>query len=332
MENPCIDLIIPVYKPDASFRLLLQKLQEQTFAVHKLILANTGKELWEEYERKEHIGAFLDSLSFPVELFHVEKENFDHGGTRRLAVTRSDAPYFVCMTQDAMPQDEYLLEHLLAPFLQKEGTGEKVHHPVALSYARQVPRKDCRIVEQYTRAFNYPKVPARRTKEDLPRLGIKTIFCSDVCAAYSREIYEQLGGFEHHAIFNEDTVLAGHAIIKDYAIAYAADALVIHSHNYSALQQYHRNFDLAVSQKQHPEVFAQIRSESEGIRMVKKTAGHLFRIGKPWLLFGLVWQSGWKYLGYRDGKRYELMGRKQILRRTMNPGYWESLWKREEQS
>ena len=55
----------------------------------------------------------------------------------------------------------------------------------------------------------------------------------------------------------------------DYAIAYVAEARVIHSHNYGCAAQFHRNFDLAVSQADHPEVFAGIHSEGEGIRLVR---------------------------------------------------------------
>ena len=76
-------------------------------------------------------------------------------------------------------------------------------------------------------------------------------------------------------------IFAGELIQKGYGVAYAAEAKVVHSHNYSAIQQFHRNFDLAVSQADHPEVFAGIRSEGEGIRLVKKTAGWLCRQGKP---------------------------------------------------
>ena len=66
-----------------------------------------------------------------------------------------------------------------------------------------------------------------------------------------------------------------------YAVAYAADAKVIHSHNYSCMQQFHRNFDLGVSQAEHPEVFEGIKSESEGIKLVKQTAAHLFSALRP---------------------------------------------------
>ena len=57
----------------------------------------------------------------------------------------------------------------------------------------------------------------------------------------------------------------------------ARDAQVVHSHNYCALQQFHRNFDLAVSQTMHPEVFGGIRSESEGITSGEKKSFLLYK-------------------------------------------------------
>ena len=54
--------------------------------------------------------------------------------------------------------------------------------------------------------------------------GIKTFFCSNVCAAYRREIYEELGGFVRHTIFNEDMIYAAKAVEAGYSVAYAADA------------------------------------------------------------------------------------------------------------
>ena len=139
-----------------------------------------------------------------------------------------------------------------------------------------------------------------------------------------------MGGFETHTIFNEDMIYAGHAVLAGYTVAYAAGAKILHSHNYTGRQQYRRNFDLAVSQVQHPEVFSGVRSESEGMRMVKDTARHLIKIRKPWLIFSLIWQSGWKYLGYRAGKNYKDMKRKTILKHTMSPNYWKTLWEHED--
>ena len=132
-------------------------------------------------------------------------------------------------------------------------------------------------MEKYTRSFNYPEESRIKGKEDLPILGIKTFFCSNVCAAYKKEIFEKLGGFVERTIFNEDMILAGTMIKQGGKIAYCAKAKVIHSHNYSAFQQFHRNFDLAVSQTMYPEVFGGIRSESEGIKLVKKSLSYCIK-------------------------------------------------------
>ena len=118
-------------------------------------------------------------------------------------------------------------------------------------------------------------------------------------------------------------IFAGHAVEAGYQIAYAADAQVIHSHNYTAMQQLHRNFDLGVSQADHPEVFGRLHSEGEGIRLVKKTAKWLVENGHVLLLPQLVMASGSKYAGYWLGKHYKKLPEGLIRSLTMNPAYWE---------
>ena len=49
------DLIIPTYRPDDTFCLLLQKLQEQTFVVHRVIILNTEEKKWKEPQEKNPI-------------------------------------------------------------------------------------------------------------------------------------------------------------------------------------------------------------------------------------------------------------------------------------
>ena len=178
-------------------------------------------------------------------------------------------------------------------------------------------------MEQYTRQFNYPEKSRAKWLADLPELGIKTYFCSNVCAMYKRELYLQLGGFVKKTIFNEDMIFAGGLIQKGYGVAYAAEAKVVHSHNYSAIQQFHRNFDLAVSQADHPEIFAMAKSESEGIRMVKATAAYLISQRKPYLIPVLGMRSASKLLGYRLGRSYQKLPENIVLHLTGNKSYWE---------
>lgn len=306
MKQPIIDVIIPTYRPDGDFPKLLSRLMKQEVRPEKIIVMNTGKAFWkEEWEEQ-----------FPIlEVHHLEKKEFDHGGTRKKAAAFSNGDIMVFMTQDALPADQKLLGNLIQPFLKEEHVGAV--------YARQLPNPDCGFLEKYTRSFNYPEKSYVRKEENTALYGIKTYFCSNVCAAYRKEIYEKIGGFVEKAIFNEDMICAGSMAKAGYAIAYAADARVFHSHNYSCMQQFHRNFDLGVSQAEHPEIFAGISSEGEGIRLVKKSFLYLCRKGRIWLLPLLFFQSGCKYAGYFLGKRYRKLPQWLIQICTMNPDYWK---------
>lgn len=300
-----IDVIIPVYKPDKKLERLLGMLACQNLPVQRIILMNTGERTFPKRLLGLHPG---------IEFHQLDKKEFDHGGTRHRAAQYSSAEYLLYMTQDAVPKDEYLTGHLAEAFSEPG---------VKAAYARQLPADGCSELERYARKFNYPPKGRIKTKKDLAQMGIKAFFCSNVCAMYEKKTYEELGGFVRHTIFNEDMIYAGGLIKAGYAIAYAAEAQVIHSHNYTGRQQFHRNFDLAVSQAEHPEIFGGISSEDEGIRMVLKTAGHCIRTGKPWLIFPLVLQSGCKYMGYRLGKNYRRLPKAVILRCTANRSYWE---------
>ena len=117
-------------------------------------------------------------------------------------------------------------------------------------------------------------------------------------------------------------IYAGHLVQAGYSIAYAAEAEVIHSHNYSCMQQFHRNFDLAVSQAQNLDVFQGIKSESEGIRLVKQTASYLRKEKQgKWIPY-LIISSGFKYLGYRLGKIYRILPKFVVRACSMSKDYW----------
>ena len=117
-------------------------------------------------------------------------------------------------------------------------------------------------------------------------------------------------------------IYAAGAVKAGYEIAYAADARVFHSHNYTGRQQFARNFDLGVSHAQYPGIFSDVPPEGEGMRLVKRTAINLLRTC-PWLLPKLVWQSGAKWLGYRMGLRYGRLPRWLVKRCSFQKGYWK---------
>ncbi len=303
------DIIIPVYKPDGKFLTLIEKLGKQSVLPNRIIIMNTEQKY---YDRLIY-GTSFQKEHRDMVVKHLSRREFDHGRTRNRGVQYSDTDFFIMMTQDAVPADEYLVERLLEQ-LGKEN--------VAVAYARQLAAEDSSEIEKYTRNFNYPEQSKIKTKADLETLGIKTFFCSNVCAAYNRKIFDALGGFVKHTIFNEDMIYAARAVEAGYGIAYTAEARVVHSHDYSNRKQFQRNFDLGVSQAQHPEVFAAYPSESEGIRLVRQLIRHLRESGHRSQIPHVMMQSGARYIGYQLGRHYRALPDKMVVRMSNNREYW----------
>ena len=274
----------------------------------RIIIINTDREFFDE---KEYL------IAPAVEVVHITRHEFDHAGTRDMGLRMSDADYVLFMTMDAIPKDNYLVEKLLSGFRRADN--------IAVSYARQLPKKDCNRIEQITREFNYPAQSRVQTSDDIKELGIKAYFCSDVCAMYDTSIYRSLGGFKAPAIFNEDMVYAAGALDAGYAVSYCADALVYHSHNYTGRQYYRRNFDLGVSQADHPEIFERFNVKGTGMQLVRKSLAQICRRGTPADIIRLVYYSGMKYLGFRKGKNYHKLSLKSCLKHTSDKEYWNRL-------
>ena len=104
MKEYTVDIVIPVYKPDEKFHKLMQMLQKQTYPVGKILLMNTEKAYFPDrgYEKLPH-----------VEVRHLRKEEFDHGGTRDSAASLVKGELILFMTQDAVPENERLVDCLL---------------------------------------------------------------------------------------------------------------------------------------------------------------------------------------------------------------------------
>ena len=305
MNKKKVDVVIPVYHPGSEFKKLMERLERQTYEVNSIFLMHTtdGQSLESMKERYKN-----------VTVEEITPDEFDHAATRDKGIRQSDADIVICMTQDACPDNEYLVSELVQALEEAN---------VAVAYARQLPRKESTLLERYTRQFNYPPESKVKSSKDLEKMGIKTFFCSDVCAAYNRDMYLKNGGFEKKAIFNEDMVFASTAINAGYSVAYVAEARVIHSHNYTGFQQFQRNFDNGVSHADNQEAFHNVETLGEGKRLVFDTARYLIRHHEFGQLFRLVYISGCKVVGYKLGEKYYKLPKKLISFCTMNKKYWQ---------
>ena len=307
-----VDVVIPVYKPDKKLQMVISRLMGQTIVPSNIFLIHTRSS--EDDWHTEQLLQEVQTEYSVVQVVSIEQEEFDHGGTRDMAMHLCKSQYVLMMTQDAMPKNGKLIETL------RNAQGEKI----SVVFARQEPAKDCRIIERYTRTFNYPaESHSAMEKAAQTNNGIKSIFCSDVCAMYDRIAYEEVGGFPGKVIFNEDEIFAAKSLKAGYDIRYEAQAVVIHSHNYSGVQYFKRYFDLGVSQADFSYIFNEYHAEDEGIRLVKQTFRYLMKRKSYFDIPVLFYHSGMKLIGMKLGKMYRKLPDKIIMKCTSNKAYWK---------
>ena len=88
-----VDVIIPVYGPGNRLLELFDRLGRQTVPVDRLIIMNT-----EKYLGISGPETLEPELPENLSVYHVTKEEFDHGATRDAGIRHSDAD--VCVSHD----------------------------------------------------------------------------------------------------------------------------------------------------------------------------------------------------------------------------------------
>lgn len=249
-----------------------------------------------------------------VETLVIPRHTFNHGKTRELARRHLGTDIVVMMTPDAYATDAAMLGRLVAPIVQKKA---------AVAYARQIPHAGAGFFASFAREFNYPSESQLRKLEDLNKYGVYTFFCSDSCAAYDNSKLEAIGGFRE-VLIGEDTVATALLLRANEAIAYVADALVHHSHDYTLWQEFQRHFDTGLARRQYGDLFAGAGSDKQrGMEYTKKLFSRLLKWSPQSIPYAVL-QTLTKYLGYQLGRRSE--GWPHALKKFFSSQkyYWES--------
>ena len=228
---------------------------------------------------------------FNVEI--IDKRTFNHGGTRQRVFARlSGYEFVVYLTQDAFLHDDNALYELFMPFRDE---------CVGAVCGRQLPNINAGPIEAHARLFNYPDVAFVRSLEDRSRFGLKAAFLSNSFTAYRVSALQEVGGFPNDVISTEDMYVATKMLLAGWKIAYAPQACVYHSHNYTYLQELRRYFDLGVFHSREPWIREELgEPEGEGVRFIRSEWNYLFKHAW-WKIPESVVRSFTKYFGYRLG-------------------------------
>jgi rhamnosyltransferase len=279
-----VNLYIPTLNGGPRMEEVVAAISKQTQPLNRLVVVDSGS-------TDGTLGYFQ---GIPHDLITLDKKDFDHGGTRHLAVTTyPDADIFVFLTQDAILENADALERMVFAFRAEPKLG--------MCYGRQLPHRNAKVLESHSRIFNYPDRTQIRTFEDRDRLGIRTISCSNSFAAYRSTAYFDAGGFPSDNILGEDVLIAGQMILKGWKMAYLADARVHHSHDYTIGEEFRRYFDIGVFHRDNPWIFEKFgKAGKEGFSYLKSELAYVSK--NNLLLLPKTFTSLFaKWIGYKLG-------------------------------
>ncbi|HID4132003.1 TPA: glycosyltransferase family 2 protein [Pluralibacter gergoviae] len=292
---------------------------------------NAG-ELWEEVAKSIRMYSPVDTLvqvidssskdstveiakkySFEVEI--IESQKFNHGATRNVLVSMHESDYdiVIFLTQDAIPEKGFF-QNIVDAFKDDN---------VACAYGRQLPHIDANAISKHARYFNYRETSYKAKIENIPIMGLKAAFTSNSFCAYRVSTFQKVGGFPNNTILSEDMCFAARSILAGYSVAYVAEAMVRHSHNYSANEEYKRYFDIGVFQENESWIRDYFGGAGgEGKRFIISELLFLIK-NSPLTLPNACYHNFMKILGYKAGQNYKKLPYKVVKVMSMHKRFWE---------
>lgn len=230
-------IIIPTKNAGALFQQVLPRvLEQETPWPFEVLVIDSGS----LDGTVEFVAGIGDAR---LHLHRIEPATFGHGRTRNLGISMTTGEYAVVITHDAMPIDRNwlrnLVEHADADPLVAGVFGRHLAYPDANPFC-------ARELEMHFSGFTAMPVVWLDDRERYDReTGYRQMlhFFSDNNALVRRTVWEKIPYPD--VDFAEDQMWAQTIIEVGYKKAYAHNAAVYHSHDYSLFERLRRCFDEA---------------------------------------------------------------------------------------
>jgi len=273
-------LIIPTLNAESTIENLLKQLLLEDIYILVIDSSSTDNTI----DIIQNLG---------VDYIQIQQRDFNHGGTRTLgAKYKENIEYLIYMTQDAILYNEFSIKNILKPFKDKN---------IGAVCGRQIPHIKEKIFGIHLREFNYPNNSYVREYQDRIKYGLKTAFLSDSFASYRYSALKSVGFFKDNIDFGEDMFVACKMLQKGYKIAYQADAIVYHSHNYTLLEEFKRYSDMGKFHTKESWILKDFgKAEGEGKKFVISEIKYLIKNRKFYLLPLMLIRTTFKFLGYKS--------------------------------
>jgi rhamnosyltransferase len=214
MNDPQITIVMRSYNEAWALRDTLPALRTQDYPNWELIVFDSGSN-----------DGSVDLIRTAQPRHFIQLLPHDYNPSRvmnqGMALARTETVIF--LNADATPQGPGWLRPL-ATSLQSPRT--------AAAFSRQIPRPDCAAVfaHDYERCFGERRESAQWEH-----------FFSMVSSGLRKDVWARRGFLESMQ-YSEDDEYTRWCRAEGYHIAYVADSVVMHSHNYTPAQAYKRSF------------------------------------------------------------------------------------------
>ena len=271
-------LVIPTLNAGSSWKILLDRIQEQSVQPQHKILLDSGSS----------DSTVINAKGVGFDVYNINE--FNHGLTRNLGMELAgESEFVIFMTQDAVLMNNMSFEFLLEPFENKD---------VAVVYGRQIAREDANGVERFMRMVNYPEKSLYKSMEDKESLGLKTPFCSNSFSAYRKADLLESGNFKA-TNFGEDMLAAATLLMAGKKVVYCAKAQVIHSHNENIFAVFKRGMAIGRMHKINPWLYDEFgKPEKAAEGLIKKAYNEM---SLKMFIFFIIF-CVFKYTGFKLGR------------------------------
>ncbi len=177
---------------------------------------------------------------YSVKLIEIPNEEFNHGNTRNLGVSKSQGEFVAFLTQDSTPVNEHWLQELVDSF--------KLDDSIACVFGKHIPRLDCnpatkRDIIEHFRNISPDDKPLIQYVDDV-NVQLNEgplVFFSNVNSCIKKNIWRKI---PFRVIdYSEDQIFARDVLMAGYKKVYNPNASTFHSHSYPILIMLKRFFD-----------------------------------------------------------------------------------------
>jgi glycosyltransferase involved in cell wall biosynthesis len=204
-------IVIRAYNEEKHIGRLLDGIARQSVQDVEIILVDSGST-----DRTVAIAS-----GYPVKILHILPEEFSFGRSLNLGISKAQHESVVLASAHVYPVYPDWLERLIEPFAEAK---------VGLCYGKQRGNAESNFAEQQVLAHWFPDQSSPRQAHP---------FCNNANAAIRRSLWEG-HPYDETLTGLEDLAWARWLIDQGMALAYIAEAEVIHVHNETAQGVYNR--------------------------------------------------------------------------------------------